>query len=107
MNCSLLDTISALAPRVRLPLMIRHVLAIASICSLTAIEGRAQVAPSRPAQRPLAPGVLTTIAPGFEPEETVSTHDLIEVRANTALEWKPEYLAASDTLYGKAAGVKF
>ena len=67
----------------------------------------AQVSPPTPAQRKLAPGVLTTIAPNFTPEETVSTHDLIEVRANPALEWKPEYLAATDTLFGLAADVKF
>ena len=31
----------------------------------------------------------------------------MEIRANPALEWKPEFMAASDTLYGMADKVKF
>jgi hypothetical protein len=58
-------------------------------------------------QRPLAPGVLTVIPPSFEPEDTVSTHDIVEIRSNAALQWNPEYLAASDTLLGLSADVKF
>jgi hypothetical protein len=58
-------------------------------------------------QRPLAPGVLTTIPPNFNPEETVSTHDIVEVRNDPALKWKPEFLAESDTLYGLSDDVKF
>lgn len=57
--------------------------------------------------RPLAPGVLTTIPPRLEPDDTVSTHDLVEIRANQALQWKPEYLAESDTLYGLSSNMKF
>ena len=60
-----------------------------------------------PAERQLAPGVLTTIAPNFEPDDTVSTHDIMEIRANPALQWNPEFLAATDTLYGMADKVKF
>ena len=60
-----------------------------------------------PAPRQLAPGVLTTIPPSFEPADTVSTHDLLEVRANPALQWTPEFLAASKTLYGMSDKVKF
>jgi hypothetical protein len=58
-------------------------------------------------QRPLAAGVLTTIPPSFSPEDTVSTHDVVEIRANPALQWEPEYLTASKTLYGMADDVKF
>lgn len=65
----------------------------------------AQVA--APAERPLAPGVLTTIPPSFEPDDTVSTHDLVEIRANQGLKWKPEFLAESDTLFGLASNMKF
>lgn len=54
-----------------------------------------------------ATGVLTTIPPDLNPEETVSTHDIVEIRANPALQWKPEYLSESRTLYGMAEGVKF
>jgi hypothetical protein len=60
-----------------------------------------------PAERQLAPGVLTTIAPSLEPDDTVSTHDIMELRANPALKWNPEYLAASDTLIGMSGQVKF
>ncbi len=70
------------------------------------VESSAQVATSRP-QRQLAPGVLTTIPPSFAPEDTVSTHDLIEIRAQPALQWNPEFLAATETLFGMSANVKF
>jgi hypothetical protein len=57
--------------------------------------------------RQFAPGVETTIPPDLDPEEAVSTHDLIEVRANPDIQWKPEYLSESRTLYGMSEGVKF
>ncbi len=59
------------------------------------------------AQRDFAAGVVTTIAPNFEPEETVSTHDLVEIRANADAKWQPELMTDSRTLYGMAEGVKF
>jgi hypothetical protein len=83
---------------------VRAALFIASMLALFAPGAMAQQAP--PA-RQLAPGVLTTIPANFAPEETVSTHDLVEIRANPALQWNPEYLAASDTLFGLASNVKF
>jgi hypothetical protein len=61
---------------------------------------------SRPV-RQFAPGVVTTIPPDLLPEETVSTHDLVEVRSNPNLQWSPEFLAESRTLYGMSAGVRF
>ena len=60
-----------------------------------------------PAERHLAPGVLTTIPPSLNPEDTVSTHDIMEIRADTAVEWKPEFIASSDTLYGMSDKTKF
>ena len=51
--------------------------------------------------------MLTTIPPNFAPDDTVSTHDMVEIRANPALQWNPEFLAATDTLYGMADKVKF
>jgi hypothetical protein len=60
-----------------------------------------------PAERQLAKGVLTTIAPSLEPDDTVATHDIMEIRANPALNWNPEYFAASDTLVGMSGQVKF
>lgn len=59
------------------------------------------------ASREFAPGVLTTIPPDFEPGETVSTHDLVEIRANADAKWQPELITDSRTLYGMAEGVKF
>jgi hypothetical protein len=88
-------------------LMTRAMLAVLLFFGALAADAVGQGAQPLPPERPLAPGVLTTIPPSFTPEETVSTHELVEVRANRALEWKPEYLAASDTLYGKADAVKF
>jgi hypothetical protein len=60
-----------------------------------------------PKERQLAKGVLTTIEPVLEPDDTVSTHDIMEIRANPALNWNPEYFAASDTLVGMSGKVKF
>jgi hypothetical protein len=65
-----------------------------------------QSAPRIP-QRTIAPGVLTTIPPSFLPGETVSTHDVVEIRSDKSLDWKPEFMSASRTLYGKSADVKF
>ena len=84
----------------------KYVLAFAAAgflgCFVTAASGQVTPTPSRQ----LAPGVLTTIPPNFAPEDTVSTHDVVEIRANPALQWKPEFLTASKTLYGMAADVK-
>jgi hypothetical protein len=60
-----------------------------------------------PAERPLAAGVLTTIPPSLEPNDTVSTHDVIELRKDPALQWNPEFLANTETLVGMSDRVKF
>src|SRR5262245_47475768 len=70
-------------------------------------DGSSIVAAQGTAQREFAPGVLTTIPPDFEPTETVSTHDLVEIRANADSKWQPELMTDSRTLYGMAEGVKF
>jgi hypothetical protein len=67
----------------------------------------AVVCAATPGERQLAPEVLTTIPPNFAPAETVSTHDVVEIRANQGLEWKPDSLAVSDTLYSMAGDAKF
>jgi hypothetical protein len=82
-----------------------RVLALALAMIFLAEHVRAQGAAT--AARQLAPGVLTTIRPDLEPDDTVSTHDLVEVRSNRDLQWSPEYMAQSDTLYGMSTGVKF
>jgi hypothetical protein len=77
--------------------------AIASLAGFAPLAWAQQSAPPRQ----LAPGVLTTIAPSLEPEDTVSTHDVVELRANPNIQWNPEFLSASKTLYGLSGGVKF
>src|SRR5262245_29597827 len=79
----------------------------AHLACLAMLAIAASVSAAPPAQRQLAPGVMTTIAPSFNPEETVSTHDVIEIRSDSKLEWKPEFFASSDTLYGMAEQTKF
>jgi hypothetical protein len=59
------------------------------------------------APRQLAPGVMTTITPDFAPEDTVSAHDVVEVRANPALQWSPDFLSQSETLFGMAEKARF
>lgn len=75
---------------------------VAGWCSLDVLAQR-----TARVERRLAPGVLTTIPPSLEPDDTVSTHDVVEIRANRSLQWNPAYLAASDTLHGKSIGVPF
>jgi hypothetical protein len=86
-------------------------LQLCSICSLAAIAivgvGVEPTAAWAQAKRDFAPGVVTTIPPNFEPEETVSTHDLVEIRANADAKWQPELMTDSRTLYGMSQGVKF
>jgi hypothetical protein len=69
--------------------------------------GTALVPQLSAAERQLAKGVLTTIPPSFQSEDTVSTHDVMELKANPAIAWKPEYFAAADTLLGMSNQVKF
>lgn len=57
--------------------------------------------------RKLAPGVMTTIPPNVEEGETVSTHDIVELRALDELKWTPRLYPASRTLYAMADDVKF
>jgi hypothetical protein len=92
---------------VSIPRLARVVCAVFTLLVVWASSLPSSVAQTAPAPRQLAPGVLITIPPSLEPEDTVSTHDLVEVRSNQALQWKSEFLAASDTLFGKSQGVKF
>lgn len=76
-------------------------------CAVIACGLASIVATAPAAERHLAPGVLTTIPPNFNPQDTVSTHDIMEIRADAAVEWKPEYIASSDTLFGMSDKTKF
>ncbi len=54
-----------------------------------------------------APGILTTIAPDVENQDTVSVHDIIELRANAKLDREPVIDTKSRTLYEMAESVTF
>lgn len=56
--------------------------------------------------RSFAPGVETVIPPAIDPQETLSQHDIVELRADKSLEWEPKLLTEK-TVYEKAAGAKF
>lgn len=79
----------------------------AGLIALLAMTAHPLLAQDSAELRSFAPGVLTTISPALAPEDTVSTHDLVEVRSDPALRWEPEYVTPSRTLYGMSEGVKF
>lgn len=58
------------------------------------------------APREFAPGVETVIAPTVDPGETVTEHDLVEIRVQEDLEWTPKLLA-DRTLYEDAKDTRF
>ena len=57
--------------------------------------------------RAIAPGVLTTIPPQLEPDETLHAHPVMEIRADKNLDWTPEFLPPSRTLFAMAKMVQF
>jgi len=54
-----------------------------------------------------APGVLTTIAPDLNRTDTVSVHDMVELRADVALERDPFSTTKSRTLHEMAKSIHF
>ncbi len=54
-----------------------------------------------------APGVLTTIPPQLDPADTVGVHDIVEIRAQKDLQWKPNLLSETRTLYEMAKDAEF
>ncbi len=58
--------------------------------------------------RALAPGVEVTIPPDRQEQETVSTHDIIEItRGIPGLDWKPNYTPETKTLLEMATNTVF
>ena len=58
--------------------------------------------------RALVPGVEVTIPPDRQEEETVSTHDIIEItRGIPGLDWKPKYAPETQTLREMATQTVF
>jgi len=74
---------------------------------LLSSSASAQSTALRAQPRVFARGVVTTIQPVLEPEETLSQHGMIEITADKSLEWTPEFHPVSSTLYGKAQAVRF
>lgn len=54
-----------------------------------------------------APGVLTTIAPSVDPEDTVGVHDIVELRSDASLSREPLLETKSRTLYEMSKDVPF
>ena len=54
-----------------------------------------------------APGVLTTIKPEIDVAEVLSVHDVVELRAQQALEHDPKFSSKSSTLYELSKNVNF
>jgi hypothetical protein len=72
-----------------------------------ALGQEAATLPASAAAPEFAPGVLTTIEPHLDPADTVSTHDIVELRANQKLARKPSLLSSTRTLFEKAQGTQF
>lgn len=80
----------------------------ALIVAATELRATAQTARSG-GFRQLAPGVLITIPPGCEEQDTQSTHRLGAVldQAGDVLDWQPNFLAPNETLRSLASTVDF
>ena len=65
-----------------------------------------QQSPTR-APREFAPGVETVIPVSVDPEETVSQHDIVELRADPTLNWTPAFLPPSGTVFAESKDADF
>lgn len=84
-------------------------LAVTLVAVLLQIAGTPAVAQEvNPTASPqFAPGVLTTIDPSIDNEDTVSVHDIVELRANAKLQREPITDTQSRTLSEMADSVTF
>lgn len=57
--------------------------------------------------REFAPGVETVVSVSVDPSETVSTHDVIELRADKEIDWTPSFLPPSETVYAASEDAQF
>jgi hypothetical protein len=57
--------------------------------------------------RKLAPGVLRTIPPSFEPADTHSMHDVVEIHTRPDVKWQSNYTAPTRMLYDMSAETRF
>lgn len=76
--------------------------------SLVAVENPANAqAAAQSEESRFAAGVVTTIEPDIDPEDTVGKHDVIELLADKSLQRKPNYDTESRTLYEMAKDVRY
>ncbi|MEM6798034.1 MAG: hypothetical protein AAF589_00840 [Planctomycetota bacterium] len=86
----------------------RYVLAILAAALTPLLAGAQALGPPADEKfREFAPGVETSIPVEINPEETTAVHDLIEIRSQRKLKWRPELEPATSTLYSKAEKVRF
>jgi hypothetical protein len=67
----------------------------------------ATVRATNAAGREFAPGVLTTIEPDVDRSAAILVHDLVEIRSDEKLTWKPASFPQSRTLHEMAAAAPF
>jgi len=82
-------------------LFIAVVCSVASAGTTVAQEGDSAASPR------FAPGVLTTIEPDVDSEDTFNVHDIAEIRADAKLQRNPNTDTESRTLYEMAEAVPF
>ncbi|HZZ28172.1 MAG TPA: hypothetical protein VFE46_09225 [Pirellulales bacterium] len=91
--------------------MLNRVISSVSVATfLWALAGALQAFASDPPKgyRKLGPGVETTIAAQPNPQDTVTTHDIVEIQsAGQQLDWKPETQSASTTLQALTKDIPF
>ena len=82
-------------------------LIVSTFVAASFISSSVAAQPSSAQPREFARGVVTTIAPELEPDETYSIKPMIEITSNKALDWNPATIAKSRTLYSKAQHTLF
>jgi hypothetical protein len=66
-----------------------------------------EVVAQEPSTGRFAAGVLTTIPPNVRQSDMIEVHDILEIRADTGLEWEPVTSTQSRTLFELAKSVSF
>jgi hypothetical protein len=89
------------------PLWARRLLALLLAVLPTLMVEAAAQAQTEVASPQFPPGILTTIAPDLNSRDTVSVHDMVELRANEQLRREPLTDSSSRTLYEKSKSVHF
>jgi hypothetical protein len=84
-----------------------HAQAPAAIAPAPAAQPAANVGSSDLGPYEFAPGVLTTIPPQLDRDDAISTHDIVEIRADKKLAWTPSSTTKSRTLFEMAKDAVF